>query len=47
VRVGEPVVERSWLYRNETKVKVEAIATALNALEEELERGQEPEDVSQ
>jgi hypothetical protein len=48
VRVGGgPVVESSWVYRSETKAKVEAIAAALNALEDEAERGQEPEDASQ
>jgi hypothetical protein len=47
VRVGEPVVESSWVYRSETKAKVEAIAAALNALADEAERGQGPEDVRQ
>jgi hypothetical protein len=47
VRVGEPVVESSWVYRSGTKAKVEAIVAALNALEVEAERREEPEDVSQ
>ena len=48
VRVGEhAVVEDSEVYRSNTKAKAEAIAKALNALEEEAEKDQEPEDVSQ
>ena len=48
VRVSEhPVVEGSGVYRGDTREKAKAIANALNALEEEAERDQEPEDVSQ